>query len=38
MWEERRIDTASLKALAEFLPKFEAPDSDLVTGSQGGSV
>ena len=25
MWEERRIDADSMKALAEFLPKFEAP-------------
>ena len=25
MWEERRLDAESMTALAEFLPKFEAP-------------
>lgn len=35
MWEERRIDTASLKALAEFLPRFEAPGFEFGSWESG---
>ncbi|MYD92410.1 MAG: hypothetical protein F4Y02_01690 [Chloroflexi bacterium] len=35
MWEERRVDAESLKALAGFLPKFEAPGFEFGSWESG---